>query len=138
MSSYLHTMVRVRDLDRSLAFYQLLGIKELRRNEVRNGRYTLVYIGFADNAAGQAEIELTYNWDQSEDYDIGTGFGHFAVGVPDVAAAVERIRAGGGKVTREAGPVKHGTTVIAFIEDPDGYKMELIERKNTGNVEAFS
>ncbi|QHI95341.1 lactoylglutathione lyase [Aristophania vespae] len=128
MSSFLHTMVRVRDLDRSLSFYNLLGMRELRRTEVREGRYTLVFIGFADNKNGQAEIELTYNWDQKNDYEVGTGFGHFAIGVPNVADAVEKVRLGGGKVTREAGPVKFGTTVIAFVEDPDGYKMELIEK----------
>ncbi|MFT8419353.1 MAG: lactoylglutathione lyase [Acetobacter sp.] len=128
MSSFLHTMVRVRNLEQSLAFYALLGMHELRRRDVPEGKYTLVFIGFADNAAGQAEIELTYNWGQDSGYDVGSGFGHFAVGVPDVAAAVERIRAGGGKVVREAGPVKFGTTFIAFVEDPDGYKIELIER----------
>ncbi|CEF55125.1 lactoylglutathione lyase [Acetobacter ghanensis] len=128
MPSFLHTMVRVRNLEQSLAFYSLLGMRELRRKDVPDGKYTLVFIGFADNAAGQAEIELTYNWGQDDGYEVGTGFGHFAVGVPDVAAAVERIRAGGGKVTREAGPVKFGTTVIAFVEDPDGYKVELIEQ----------
>lgn len=128
MSSFLHTMVRVRNLERSLAFYTLLGMHELRRRDVPDGRYTLVFIGFADNAAGQAEIELTYNWGQDSGYDVGSGFGHFAVGVPDVAAAVERIRAGGGKVVREAGPVQFGTTLIAFVEDPDGYRVELIER----------
>lgn len=129
MSSFLHTMVRIRDIDRSLAFYKLLGMRELRRKEVREGRYTLVFIGFEDNAHGQAEIELTYNWDQETDYDVGTGFGHFAIGVEDVAATVEAVRSGGGKVTREAGPLKFGTSIIAFVEDPDGYKMELIERK---------
>lgn len=128
MSSFLHTMVRVRNLERSLAFYALLGMRELRRRDVPEGKYTLVFIGFADNAAGQAEIELTYNWGHDGGYDVGSGFGHFAVGVPDVAAAVERIRAGGGKVVREAGPVKFGTTFIAFVQDPDGYKIELIER----------
>ncbi|MCG0993779.1 lactoylglutathione lyase [Acetobacter indonesiensis] len=128
MASYLHTMVRVKNLDDSIAFYQLLGMHELRRREVPEGKYTLVFIGYADNAAGQAEIELTYNWGQDDGYDVGTGFGHFAVGVPDVAAAVEKVRAGGGKVTREAGPVKFGTSVIAFVEDPDGYKIELIQR----------
>lgn len=101
---------------------------ELRRREVPEGRYTLVFIGYADNAAGQAEIELTYNWGEDDGYELGTGFGHFAVGVPNVAEMVARVRAGGGKVTREAGPVKFGTTVIAFVEDPDGYKVELIER----------
>lgn len=128
MSSFLHTMVRVRDLERSLAFYTLLGMHELRRKDVSEGEYTLVFIGFADNAAGQAEIELTYNWGQDNGYDLGSGFGHFAIGVPDVGAAVERIRAGGGKIVREAGPVKFGTTVIAFVEDPDGYRVELIEQ----------
>lgn len=128
MSSFLHTMVRVRNLEHSLAFYTLLGMHELRRKDVPEGEYTLVFIGFADNAAGQAEIELTYNWGHDNGYDLGSGFGHFAVGVPDVAAAVERIRAGGGKVVREAGPVKFGTTVIAFVEDPDGYRIELIEQ----------
>ncbi|MFT8563667.1 MAG: lactoylglutathione lyase [Acetobacter orientalis] len=128
MPSYLHTMVRVRNLEQSLAFYRLLGMHELRRRDVPEGRYTLVFIGFGDNAQGQAEIELTYNWGQDDGYDVGTGFGHFAIGVPDVAAFVERVREGGGKVTREAGPVKFGTTVIAFVEDPDGYKIELIER----------
>ncbi|MFT8809538.1 lactoylglutathione lyase [Gluconobacter sp.] len=129
MNTFLHTMVRIRDIDRSLAFYQLLGMKELRRKEVREGRYTLVFIGFADNAHGQAEIELTFNWDQETDYEVGTGFGHFAIGVPDVGALVETVRAGGGKVTREAGPLKFGTVIIAFVEDPDGYKIELIEKK---------
>lgn len=129
MGTYLHTMVRVRNLDASLAFYRLLGMHELRRKEVPEGKYTLAFIGYGDNEAGQAEIELTYNWGQDDGYDVGTGFGHFAVGVPDVAAMVEKVRAGGGKVTREAGPVKFGTTVIAFVEDPDGYKIELIEKR---------
>ena len=126
--SYLHTMIRVRDLEESIGFYALLGMRELRRTEVPAGKYTLAFIGYEDNAHGQAEIELTHNWEQAEAYDVGTGFGHLAVGVPDVAAACEAVRAGGGKVAREAGPVKHGTTVIAFVEDPDGYKIELIER----------
>ena len=127
---FLHTMLRVRDLDRSTAFYgNLLGMKELRRNEVQAGRYTLVFMGYASNKEGQAEIELTYNWDQTEPYELGTAFGHLAVGVPDVAASCEHVRSGGGRVVREAGPVKFGTTVIAFVEDPDGYKIELIERK---------
>jgi lactoylglutathione lyase len=126
---FLHTMLRVYDLDRSVAFYRdLLGMKELRRTEVSAGRYTLVFMGYASNAEGQAEIELTHNWDQPAPYDIGTAFGHLAVGVPNVASACETVRAGGGRVTREAGPVKFGTTVIAFVEDPNGYKIELIER----------
>ena len=128
MSRYLHTMIRVKDLDKSVDFYtRLMGMKELRRNEVAGGRYTLAFVGFESNPE-QAEIELTYNWDQDVPYEIGNGFGHFAVGVPDVAAACEEVTAGGGKVTRPAGPVKHGTTVIAFVEDPDGYKIELIQR----------
>ena len=128
MGSYLHTMVRVKNLDDSLAFYRLLGLRELRRTDVPDGKYTLVFVGYEDNAHGQAEIELTYNWGEDSGYEVGTGFGHFAVGVPDVAASVEQVRTGGGKVTREAGPVKFGTTVIAFVEDPDGYKIELIQR----------
>jgi len=128
MSRYLHTMIRVRDLDKSVAFYSaLLGMKELRRREVPGGRYTLCFMGYDSNPE-QAEIELTYNWDQAEPYTIGTGFGHLAVGVPDVAAACAAVKQGGGKVTREAGPVQHGTTIIAFVEDPDGYKTELIQR----------
>ena len=128
MSRYLHTMIRVRDLDKSVAFYSvLLGMKELRRREVPGGRYTLCFMGYDSNPE-QPEIELTYNWDQAEPYAIGNGFGHLAVGVPDVAAACEAVKKGGGKVTREAGPVKHGTTIIAFVEDPDGYKTELIQR----------
>ena len=129
-TSYLHTMLRVRDLDASIAFYtKLLGMTELRRREVPDGKYTLAFVGYADNAHGQAEVELTYNWEQDKPYDVGNGFGHLAVGVPDVAAACEAVRSGNGRVTREAGPVKFGTTVIAFVEDPDGYKIELIERK---------
>ena len=128
MSHYLHTMIRVKDLDRSVAFYtKLMGMKELRRREVPGGRYTLAFVGYGENPQ-QAEIELTYNWDQDKPYDIGNGFGHLAVGVADVAATCEQVRGGGGKVTREAGPVQHGTTVIAFVEDPDGYKIELIQR----------
>ena len=128
MGSYLHTMVRVRNLDASLAFYRLLGMHELRRKDVPEGKYTLVFIGYGDNAAGQAEIELTYNWDRETPYELGTGFGHFAIGVPDAAKTVETVRGAGGKVTREAGPVKFGTTIIAFVEDPDGYKIEIIQK----------
>ena len=128
MSRYLHTMIRVKDLDRSVGFYtKLMGMKEIRRREVPGGRYTLAFVGYGENPE-QAELELTYNWDQDKPYDIGNGFGHLAVGVADVAAACEEVRGGGGKVTREAGPVQHGTTVIAFVEDPDGYKIELIQR----------
>ncbi len=129
MSRYLHTMIRVLDLDKSVGFYtKLMGMTELRRREVPGGKYTLCFLGY-DSNPDQAEIELTYNWDQKTPYEIGTGFGHLAVGVPDVAAACETVRAGGGKVTRSAGPVQHGTTIIAFVEDPDGYKIELIQRE---------
>jgi lactoylglutathione lyase len=126
---FLHTMIRVGNLDRSVKFYtELLGMKELRRRDVPDGKYTLAFLGYGDgNASGGGEIELTYNYGV-ETYEQGTAFGHLALGVPDVAAACEKVRAGGGRVTREAGPVKFGTTIIAFVEDPDGYKIELIER----------
>ncbi|MBV1798327.1 lactoylglutathione lyase [Siccirubricoccus sp. G192] len=129
MSSFLHTMIRVGDLQRSVDFYtRLLGLKELRRRDVPDGKYTLVFLGFGDgNASGGAEIELTYNYGVDK-YEQGSAFGHLAIGVPDVAATCEAVRAGGGKVTRQAGPVKFGTTIIAFVEDPDGYKIELIQR----------
>jgi len=127
MSRFLHTMLRVADLQRSVDFYtRLLGMKELRRRDVPDGKYTLAFLGYSDDPSG-AEIELTYNYGV-EKYELGTAFGHLAVGVPDVAAACESVRRGGGKVTREAGPVKFGTTVIAFVEDPDGYKIELVQR----------
>ncbi|MBR0655934.1 lactoylglutathione lyase [Plastoroseomonas arctica] len=123
----LHTMIRVGDIDRSVAFYtRLLGMKELRRRDVPDGKYTLVFVGYAEENE-QAVIELTYNYGVHS-YEMGNAFGHLAVGVPDVAAACEAVRNGGGKVTREAGPVKFGTTIIAFVEDPDGYKIELIQR----------
>jgi lactoylglutathione lyase len=124
---FLHTMLRVGDLERSLAFYRLLGMEERRRRDVPEGRYTLAFLGFPDDPSG-AEIELTYNYGV-ERYDLGTGYGHIAIGVPDAYAACERLRAAGAKITREPGPVKFGTTVIAFVEDPDGYKVELIERR---------
>lgn len=125
----LHTMIRTKDLDASIHFYtELMGMKVLRRNEVPGGKYTLAFVGYGDERT-QAVIELTYNWGQDTPYELGTAFGHLAIGVPDVAAMCARVRAGGGRVTREAGPVQHGTTVIAFVEDPDGYKIELIERK---------
>ena len=125
---YLHTMVRVTDLDQSLDFYcNKLGLKELRRTESEKGRFTLVFLAAAGDET--AQIELTYNWDQEKPYDLGSGFGHLAVGVPDVYGLCEQVTKTGGKVTRAPGPVKFGTTVIAFVEDPDGYKIELIERK---------
>ncbi|MBU6448354.1 MAG: lactoylglutathione lyase [Rhodospirillales bacterium] len=126
--SYLHTMLRVGDLDRSVRFYTgLLGMKELRRTEVAEGKYTLVFVGYGDEA-GHTVLELTYNWGVKT-YETGTAFGHLALGVPDIYATCERLREAGVTISREPGPVKFGTTVIAFIEDPDGYKIELIERK---------
>jgi lactoylglutathione lyase len=127
MSRFLHTMIRVGDLQRSVDFYtKLLGMKELRRNDVPEGKYTLAFVGYGDEASNSV-IELTYNYGV-EKYEMGAAFGHLAVGVPDVAAACDKVRAGGGKVTREPGPVKFGKTIIAFVEDPDGYKIELIQR----------
>ena len=124
----LHTMLRVGDLDRSIAFYtNLLGMKVLRRQEYPEGRFTLAFVGYTDEREGTV-IELTHNWD-TKSYDLGTGFGHLAIEVADAYAACEKIKAQGGKVTREAGPMKHGTTVIAFVEDPDGYKIEFIQAK---------
>jgi lactoylglutathione lyase len=125
----LHTMLRVGDLTRSVDFYtKVLGMRVLRERDVPDYQYKLAFLGYGSgNEEGGAELELTYNYGVDK-YEHGTAFGHMALGVPDVAAACERIRNAGGKVTREAGPVKGGTTVIAFIEDPDGYKIELIER----------
>ena len=124
----LHTMIRVGDLDRSIAFYtEILGMRVLRRTDYPEGRFTLAFVGYGEESDG-AVIELTLNWD-TPSYDLGNGFGHIALEVPDAYAACAEIKKRGGKVTREAGPMKHGTTVIAFVEDPDGYKIELIERK---------
>jgi lactoylglutathione lyase len=123
----LHTMIRVGDLERSLAFYtEVLGMRLLRRQDYPDGRFTLAFVGYGSESE-QAAIELTHNWDTSS-YDLGTGFGHVALEVRDAAAACAEIKARGGVVTREAGPMKHGTTVIAFAQDPDGYKIELIQR----------
>ena len=126
----LHTMLRVGDLDRSVEFYtQVLGMNLLRTSENPEYKYSLAFLGFGNGNPEQAEIELTYNWGESE-YEMGTAYGHIALGVEDIYAACARIRAAGGKITREPGPVKGGTTVIAFITDPDGYKIELIERQD--------
>jgi lactoylglutathione lyase len=123
----LHTMIRVGDLDRSIAFYtEVLGMRLLRRQDYPGGKFTLAFVGYGDEAS-EAVIELTHNWGV-ESYDLGDGFGHIALAVDDAKAACDAIRARGGKVVREAGPMKHGTTVIAFVEDPDGYRIELIER----------
>ena len=124
----LHTMLRVGDLQRSIDFYtQVLGMELLRRSENPEYKYSLAFLGFDGGNPGQAEIELTYNWGITE-YDMGSAYGHIAIGVPDAYAACAKIKAAGGNVTREAGPVKGGSTVIAFVTDPDGYKIELIQR----------
>lgn len=125
----LHTMLRVRDLDKSITFYtQILGMNLLRKNENKQFEYTLAFVGYGDEQHG-AVIELTYNWGKT-DYDIGSAFGHIAIGVDDIYATCDIIRANGVNITREPGPVKGGSTEIAFIEDPDGYKIELIQNKN--------
>ena len=124
----LHTMLRVVDLEKSLAFYTgVLGMKLLRRTDYPEGKFTLAFVGYGDEG-GSATIELTHNWDV-EKYELGNAFGHIAIEVIDAYAACEKIRQRGGKVVREAGPMKHGSTVIAFVEDPDGYKIELIQKK---------
>ncbi len=125
---FLHTMLRVGNLQRSIDFYtQVLGMTLLRQSENPEYKYSLAFLGFDGGNPGQAEIELTYNWGV-ERYELGTAYGHIALGVPDVAESVAKIKAAGGNVTREPGPVKGGTTVIAFVTDPDGYKIELIQR----------
>lgn len=122
----LHTMLRVGDLDRSIKFYsEVLGMRLLRRHDYPEGKFTLAFVGYQDESEG-AVIELTWNWGV-DSYEMGNAFGHIALAVPDAYRACEEIRARGGKVVREAGPMKHGTTVIAFVEDPDGYKIELIQ-----------
>lgn len=123
----LHTMLRVGDLDRSIEFYtNILGMQLLRRKDYPAGKFTLAFVGYGDEA-DHTVIELTHNWDTSS-YDLGDGFGHIALAVNNAAAACEAIRQQGGKVVREAGPMQHGSTIIAFVEDPDGYRIELIER----------
>jgi lactoylglutathione lyase len=126
----LHTMLRVGNLERSIEFYtKVLGMRVLRSTEYPSGRFTNTFVGYQDESEGPA-LELTYNWDTSS-YDLGTGYGHIALSVDNAYEACDLVRARGGKVTREAGPMKHGTTVIAFVEDPDGYKIELIQKKTT-------
>ena len=124
----LHTMLRVGELDRSLKFYtEVLGMKVLRRNDYPDGKFTLAFVGYGDESE-TAVIELTHNWGV-ERYDLGNAYGHIAVEVDDAYKSCEEVKKRGGKVTREAGPMKHGTTVIAFVEDPDGYKIEFIQRR---------
>ena len=124
----LHTMIRVGDLQRSLDFYtQVLGMRLLRKTDYESGRFTNAFVGYEDESKA-AVLELTHNWD-TKSYDLGTGYGHVALEVEDAYKACDEVRNRGGKVTREAGPMKHGTTVIAFVEDPDGYKIEFVQRK---------
>lgn len=126
---FLHTMLRVGDLDRSIAFYtETLGMKLLRKSVNEEYKYTLAFVGYADESE-QAVIELTYNWG-TDSYDQGTAFGHVALGADDIYATCENIRKAGGNITREPGPVLGGSTEIAFVEDPDGYKIELIQMKS--------
>ncbi len=124
----LHTMLRVSDLDRSIVFYtEVLGMKLLRRTDYPDGKFTLAFVGYQDEKDG-AVLELTYNWGV-EKYDLGTGYGHIAIEVDSAAEACELVKLKGGSVIREAGPMKHGTTVIAFVSDPDEYKIEFIQKK---------
>lgn len=126
----LHTMLRVGNLDESLKFYcDVLGMKLLRQKEYPTGEFTLAFVGYGDEATNSV-IELTYNWGV-EKYDLGNAFGHIAIGVDDIYQTCDKIRERGGKIVREPGPMKHGTTVIAFVEDPNGYKIELIQKQAT-------
>lgn len=132
----LHTMLRVGDLDRSIRFYtEVLGMRLLRRNDYPEGKFTLAFVGYVENAveneadaSNSAVIELTHNWGVDR-YELGTAYGHIAIQVDDAKAACDEVRKRGGKVTREPGPMKHGTTVLAFVEDPDGYRIEFIQKK---------
>lgn len=131
----LHTMIRVRDLEKSLDFYtNILGMKLLRKQDFPEGKFTLAFVGYGDEK-DHAVIELTYNWD-THDYDMGNAFGHIAIGVEDAYKACERIQEKGGEVVRPAGPMKHGKTVIAFVKDPDGYMIELIQTEQTASEAA--
>ena len=124
----LHTMLRVGNLDTSLKFYRdKLGMKVLRQQEYPDGRFTLAFVGYGDEDS-HTVLELTYNWDQDK-YDLGTAYGHVAIGVPDIYRTCDELKADGVKVIRPPGPMKHGTTVIAFVEDPDGYKIEFVQKK---------
>lgn len=132
----LHTMLRVGNLEKSLDFYQnVLGMKLLRRKDYPEGRFTLTFVGYGDETDSTV-LELTHNWD-TERYDLGNAYGHIAVEVDDAYEACERVKRQGGNVVREAGPMKHGTTVIAFVEDPDGYKIEFIQKKSGDDSVAY-
>ncbi|MCQ9378776.1 lactoylglutathione lyase [Methyloversatilis sp. XJ19-49] len=127
----LHTMLRVGQLDRSIEFYtKVLGMRLLRRQDYPDGKFTLAFIGYQDESEG-AVLELTHNWD-TDAYEMGNAYGHIALEVDDAYATCDQVRTLGGRVVREAGPMKHGTTVIAFVEDPDGYKIEFIQRGTSG------
>ena len=129
----LHTMLRVGDLERSIAFYtEILGMRLLRRKDYPGGRFTLAFVGYGEESDSTV-LELTHNWDTSS-YDIGSGYGHIALGVDAIVGVCNQIRAKGGNVVREPGPMKNGTTVIAFVEDPDGYKVELIEMSSRAHA----
>jgi lactoylglutathione lyase len=128
----LHTMIRVGNLEESLKFYtEVLGMNLLRQKDYPDGKFTLAFVGYGDES-DHTVVELTYNWGV-EQYDLGNGFGHLAIGVDDIYKTCEEIQAQGGKVTRQPGPMKHGSTVIAFVEDPNGYKIELIQTKTLIN-----
>lgn len=124
----LHTMLRVGNLEQSIQFYtHVLSMRVLRRKDYPEGKFTLAFVGYQDEAEGTV-LELTHNW-ETDQYELGTGFGHIAIEVDNAYEACEKVKQLGGRVTREAGPMKHGTTVIAFVEDPDGYKIEFIQKK---------
>ncbi len=128
----LHTMLRVANLEQSIEFYSnILGMKLLRKSEYPEGRFTLAFVGYGDEESDSV-LELTHNWD-TKTYDLGSGYGHIAIEVRDAYEICDQIRNRGGKVIREAGPMKHGSTVIAFVEDPDGYKIEFIQQKRPDN-----
>lgn len=124
----LHTMLRVKNLESSIHFYtEVLGMELLRKKEFEQGRFTLAFVGYGAEDT-DCVLELTFNWDETSGYEIGNGYGHIALGVPDIYLTCEKLRDAGAKIIREPGPMKHGSTVIAFIQDPDGYQVELIEK----------
>jgi lactoylglutathione lyase len=135
MMRFLHTMLRVGDLEVSLAFYTgVMGMRLLRRRDSPEGRYTLAFVGYGEESDSTV-LELTHNWD-TDRYELGSAYGHIAIGVQDIVATCDAIAAAGGRVVRPPGPVKHGTTVIAFVEDPDGYRIELIEISSRAQAHA--